>query len=153
MLLPAILFFGAVKVAQTQTAPSVIDAHPEQLLLGQLEEIAMCHHAIKAARHDALAFDQNPFYRYILNSPHKGQGANVYPIPERCKHLETDWILNYTNMHADLKSIEDKTMQDAVGMTISDMATDAQFLTVVINKMAIEGDKAVFWENRDKDIP
>ncbi len=113
----------------------------------------MCHHAIKAAYHDAIVFNQNPYYRYILNAPQKGHGSNVYPIPERCKNLATSWILNYTNMSATTKTLEDKTIRDAVGMTISDMATDAQFLTVVINKMELEGDKAVMWDNRDKDIP
>ena len=115
----------------------------------------MCHHAIKAAHHDGLALGQNPYYRYIVNSPYKGStsGENVYPIPRRCKNLETDWILNYTKMRADIKAIEDKTMHDEVGMTISDIATDAQFLTIVIYKMDIEGDKAAFGENQDKDIP
>jgi curli biogenesis system outer membrane secretion channel CsgG len=124
-----------------------------QLQAGQLEEIAMCHHAIKAARHDGLAFGQNPYYRYILNSPQTGSRSNVYPIPQRCKNMQTAWILNYAKMGADVKAIEDKTMRDEVGMTISDAATDAQFLTIVINKMELEGDKAVFWDNRDKDLP
>lgn len=138
--------------SQAQATPSRLDANSE-LLAGQLEEIAMCHHAIKAAHHDGLALNQNPYYRYILNSPHKGHGQNVYPIPERCKNLATDWILNYTNMSATLRGMQDKVMQDAVAMTISDMATDAQFLSVVINKMALEGEQAILWENRDKDIP
>jgi hypothetical protein len=141
--------------AQTQTPPSHAEQNFNYQLLqaGQLEEIAMCHHAIKAAHHDGLALGQNPYYRYIVYSPQKGSTSNVYPIPQRCKNLETDWILNYTNMRADVKVIEDKTMHDEVGMTISDIATDAQFLTIVINKMDIEGDKAVFAENQDKDIP
>ncbi len=67
--------------------------------------------------------------------------------------MQTAWILNYAKMGADVKAIEDKTMRDEVGMTISDAATDAQFLTIVINKMELEGDKAVFWDNRDKDLP
>jgi len=138
--------------AQTQIGASEVDRHSEELA-GQLEEIAMCHHAIKAAHHDALALNQNPYYRYILYSPHAGHGSNVYPIPERCKNLATDWILNYTKMNTAKKTIEDKTIHDAVGMTISDMATDVQFLTIVINKMDLEGEKAIFWDNRDKDIP
>ena len=56
-------------------------------------------------------------------------------------------------MNTAKKTIEDKTIHDAVGMTISDMATDVQFLTIVINKMDLEGEKAIFWDNRDKDIP
>jgi hypothetical protein len=153
-ILLGLLCSAAVGDAQTQTTPSpnVTNSRVEGLA-GQLEEIAMCHHAIKAAHHDALAFDQNPYYRYILYSPQKGHGANVYPIPERCKNLATEWILDYTKMSADVKTIEDKTIRDSVGMTISDIATDAQFLTIVINKMDLEGDKAVSWENRDKDIP
>jgi hypothetical protein len=139
--------------AQTQTSPSRAEISSYEQQAGQLEEIAMCHHAIKAAHHDGLAFGQNPYYRYIINSPRSGSRENVYPIPQRCKNLETDWILSYTNMHADVKAIEDKTMHDEVGMTISDIATDAQFLTIVINKMDIEGDKAIFAENQDKDIP
>jgi hypothetical protein len=138
--------------AQTQTSPSHAEVSSWELRAGQLEEISMCHHAIKAAYHDGLALDQNPYYRYIVNSPHSGSRSNVYPIPQRCKNLETDWILSYTNMHTDVKAIEDKNMHDEVGMTITDIATDAQFLTIVINKMEIEGDKAEFWENRDKDI-
>src|ERR1039457_7210050 len=153
----ALLCSCAIAVAQTQTTPSEADRHSEELdrklEAGQLEEIAMCHHAIKAAHYDGVALDQNPYYRYILYSPEKGHGANVYPIPERCKGLETSLVLNYTKLSADAKAIEDKTIRDAVGMTISDMATDAQFLTIVINKMNIEGERAVFWESRDKDIP
>jgi hypothetical protein len=144
--------FTAVAVAQTQSDASESRRRYEERA-GQLEEIAMCHHAIKAAHHDALALDQNPYYRYIVYSPHKGQGANVYPIPERCKSLETDWILQYTNLRAEVKAIEDQDIHDAVGLTISDLATDAQFLTVVINKMNLEGEKSIYLENRDKDIP
>jgi hypothetical protein len=152
MLVLALICSGAAVNGQNQKAPLQTDLRSEELA-GQLEETAMCHHAIKAAQHDALALGQNPYYRYVVNSPQKGGGANVYPIPERCKNLETAWILRYTNMGSEAKSIEDKTIHDEVGMTISEMATDAQFLAVVINKMEIEGDKAVFWENRDKDIP
>lgn len=148
----ALICSSAAVDAQNQKAPLQTDLRSEELA-GQLEEIAMCHHAIKAAQHDALALGQNPYYRYIVNSPQKGGGANVYPIPERCKNLETAWILRYTNIGSEAKLIEDKIMHDEVGMTISEMATDAQFLTVVINKIEIEGDKAVFWGNRDKDIP
>jgi hypothetical protein len=38
-------------------------------------------------------------------------------------------------------------------MTLPDISMDAQFLTVVINKMALEGGQATMWENRDKDVP
>jgi C4-type Zn-finger protein len=31
-----------------------------EILFGKHEEIAMCHHAIKAAYHDGVAFNQNP---------------------------------------------------------------------------------------------
>jgi hypothetical protein len=31
-----------------------------QFHLGQLQEMAMCHHAIKAAYHDGIALSQNP---------------------------------------------------------------------------------------------
>jgi hypothetical protein len=137
--------------AQTKTTISEAERRAEASL-GQLEEIAMCHHAIKAAYYDGLSLNQNPYYRYIVYSPHKNNGANVYPIPERCKTLETSWILNYTNLSTDAKALQDKSTHDAVGMTIPDIATDAQFLTIVIDKMTVEGDQAVFWENRDKDI-
>lgn len=142
--------------AAAQTGTPISDAERNfnyQLQAGQLEEIAMCHHAIKAVHHDGLAFDQNPYYRYILNSPQGGSKSNVYPIPKRCKSLETDWVLGYTNLPADAKASQDKIIHDEVGMTISEMATDAQFLTIVINKMDIEGDKAMLWDDRDKDIP
>ena len=142
----------SVAAAHAKVEPSTAERHSEERL-GQLEEIAMCHHAIKAAYHDAIAFSQNPYYRYIVYAPQKEHGSNVYPIPERCKSLATSLILNYTNMSAATKMLEDKTIHDTVGMTISDMATDAQFLTVAINKIDLEGYKAVVWENRDKDIP
>jgi hypothetical protein len=152
MVVLTLICLGAAVDAQNQIAAPQTDRHFEESA-AQLEEIAMCHHAIKAARHDGLALDQNPYYRYILNSPRKGHSENIYPIPERCESLETDLILRYTKMRDDLKAIEDKTVRDEVRMTIPEIATDAQFLTVVINKMAIEGDKADSWENRDKDIP
>ena len=118
-------------------------------MAGQLEEIAMCHHAIKAAHHEALEFDQNPYYRYVMEY----MGQKVFPIPERCKNLAMDWILAYTKMDDKNKAVLDKSVFNEIGMTISHMATDVQFLTVVINKMNIEGSKATLWENEDKDIP
>jgi hypothetical protein len=125
----------------------------QELLAGELEEIAMCHHAIKAAHHDGLALDQNPYFRYILNSPQKGHGENVYPIPERCRNLETSLVLNYSQMSTAAKTGMDINIRDSVQMNIAEISQDAQFLTVVINKMELEGDKAVFVENMDKDIP
>jgi hypothetical protein len=135
----------------TATLPSNLNTQNEEMA-GQLEEIAMCHHAIKAAHHDALWIGQNPYYRYVLYSP-QGRGSNVYPIPARCKSLATDWILTYTKMSEKDKANLDKMISSEIGITISDMATDVQFLTVVIDKMLIEGEKATYWDNADKDIP
>lgn len=135
-----------------QTKPKLSDADKQhEHLSSQLEEIAMCHHAIKAAQHEALEFDQNPYYRYVME--YMGHGHNVFPIPERCKNLATDWIMAYTNMTAKDKADLDKKVFNGIGMTVPDMATDVQFLTVVVNKMTIEGDEANSWKNEDKDIP
>jgi len=119
----------------------------------RLEEIAMCHHAIKAAKHESIAMGQNPYYRYILNAPQKGHASNVYPIPERCKNFAADWVLKYTDMGPGAKVIEEKAIHDEVDMTASDLSSDAQFLTVVLDKMLIEGGDAVYVENMDKDVP
>jgi len=141
--------------AQTPAQPS----HEEQVAnvefrFAELEEIAMCHHAIKAATHDGLALDQNPYYRYILNSPHKGhRGANVYPIPERCRTLETQWALDYTQLSPKFRAMQDSTIQSQIQMTIPEISADAQFMTVVINKIELEGDQVDFITNKDKDIP
>jgi hypothetical protein len=156
MFLLTLLYSSAAIVAQATTGLSPDSRQAEEQAeeqLGQLEEIAMCHHAIKAAHHDAIAFNQNAYYRYILNTSKDAFGSNVYPIPKRCNYFETNWVLAYTNMSTEAKSAFDKTFHDEIGMSISDMATDAQFLTVVINKMAIEGDKAYFHDYMDKDIP
>ncbi|MBB5064815.1 hypothetical protein [Granulicella mallensis] len=141
-------------VAQTQAPPSRAEQEANvEFQFGQLEEIAMCHHAIKAARHDGLALGQNPYYRYILNSPQKGHDENVYPIPARCKNLETQWVLDYAQLSQKFKDMQDSTIQTQIQMTIPEISADAQFMTVVINKMELEGSKATFLDNRDKDTP
>jgi len=141
---------GASALAQSKPVPPAVDKRHEQLA-SQLEEIAMCHHAIKAARHEALSLDQNPYYRYLINS--QEQGLNVYPIPARCNSLDTDWILSYTKMSETGKVDLDKAVFGSIGMKISDMAGNAQFLNVLVRKMAIEGSGASLMENEDKDIP
>lgn len=154
-------FLGTHALGQTPSAsPSAegrsdsrADQFQYELHAARLEEIAMCHHAIKAAKHESIAFGQNPYYRYILNAPQKGHTSNVYPIPERCKNLETDWVLKYTNMGPGTKASEEKALHDELDMTASDISNDAQFLTVVLVKMLIEGGDAVYLENMDKDIP
>jgi hypothetical protein len=149
LLVPTVV--GAPALGQSGPAmPPTVDKQHEQLA-SQLEEIAMCHHAIKAAHHEALYLDQNPYYRYLINS--QEQGLNVYPIPARCNSLDTDWILSYTKLSDKEKADLDKALFGSIGMKISDMAGDAQFLTVIIRKMAIEGSGASLWENEDKDIP
>jgi hypothetical protein len=155
MILALVQLVGTGASGQAKLAPATAEqiSREYELRAARLEEIAMCHHAIRAARHDATAVDQNPYYRYIIYSPHRGSTAHVYPIPERCRNLETNWVLGYTNMGAEMKTIEEKSIHDEVGMTVSDIASDAQFLTVVIDKVAIEGDDAVYWENMDKHVP
>lgn len=153
LLLLTVTIAGITAFGQTTSpTPSTVDK-AQDLLSGQLEEIAMCHHAIKAAHYDALATGQNPYYRYILNSPHDGSRENVYPIPERCKSLAEGVILEYTKFDDATRAVFAKSIFDQIGVTIPDMATDVQFLTAVISKMTIEGNKAIFWENEDKDIP
>ena len=154
-------FLGTHALGQTPSAsPSMegrsdsrADQSQYELRAARLEEIAMCHHAIKAAKHESIAIGQNPYYRYILNAPQKGHTSNVYPIPERCKNLETDWVLKYTNMVPGAKAIEEKAIHDEVDMTASDISSDAQFLAAVLDKMLIEGGDAVYGENMDKDVP
>ena len=143
---------AAACIGQTQSGLGSAQSHSEEML-GQLEEIAMCHHAIKAARHFAVAFNENAYYQYLVNSPQKGHDQYIFPIPQRCTALETSWVLDYTTASAGVKAAEDEIMHDTVEMTISDISSDAQFLTVVINKMEREGEGAVFLENEDKDVP
>jgi hypothetical protein len=152
-LLLAFTFLGTSAVAQKTSAPSsAVDKNYEQTS-GQLEEIAMCHHAIKAAYHDSLWLGDNPYFRYVLNSPQQGSRSNIYPIPERCKNIAMSWILSYTKMNEKDKGLLDRSIASEIGMTVPDMAIDVQFLTIVINKMLIEGDKATFYENKDKNVP
>jgi len=121
-------------------------------MLAQLEEIAMCHHAINAAHHDALSAEhpaeQDAYYLYILNAQ-----SHLYPVPERCKDFETNWILSYMKMNAGERNELDENVFDQIGMKVTGIAADAEFLGVVVNKIQIEGSKAALWENRDKDIP
>jgi hypothetical protein len=159
-----LLFAGIIAAnaaSQTQSATPTPERHIDlqtaqfryEMRAARAEGIAMCHHAIRAAKHEAMAVEQNAYYRYILNAPRKENTKNVYPIPERCKNLETDWVLSYTNMGPEAKTTEEKTIRDEVGLAAPDISSDAQFLTVVLDKILIEGDDAVYWENRDKDIP
>lgn len=62
-------------------------------------------------------------------------------------------MLSYSQYSADSKALQDKFIHDEIGLSIAEISADAQFLTVVINKMELEGDKAQFIENKDKDIP
>lgn len=130
--LPALLFvcFPGGTSAQTQS-PSAAEVRHEEIA-SQLEEIAMCHHAIKAAHHDAISLGQNPYYRYIINSPRARSDENVYPIPERCQHFESKWVMDYTTIDAAGKADLDKIFSGEIGMRIQDIADDARFLTKVI---------------------
>jgi len=166
LLFIVFIFSSVALYAQTQTQPSALFAPRQtplsreemearmELHFGELEEIAMCHHAIKAAKHDGLALHQNPYYRYIVYAPQKGHGSNVYPVPERCRTIETRWVLDYTQEDKpEFKAMQEKSIQGLIQMTIPEISADAQFLTVVINKMEIEGDQAIYMENMDKHIP
>jgi hypothetical protein len=121
-------------------------------MLAQLEEIAMCHHAINAAHHDALSaersMEQDAYYLYIVNVQ-----SHLYPVPERCKEFDTTWILSYMKMNAAERNELDESVFDQIGMKVTGIAADAEFLGVVVNKMSVEGSKAALWENRNKDIP
>lgn len=141
---------GASALCQGKPVPPAVDKQHEELA-SQLEEIAMCHHAIKAAHHEALSLDQNPYFRYLINS--QEQGLNVYPMPRRCDNLITKWILIYTKGSDKEKVDLDRTVVRIIGMNISDMAEDAQFLNVIVRKMDLEGSGASLTENQDKDIP
>ncbi len=123
-------FAGTSALAQSKSPSPDEVLHAE--LAAQLEEIAMCHHAIRAAHHEAIRLGQNPFFRYIINSPRAGSNENIYPIPERCEHFESKWVMDYTTMDAAGKVDLDKIFSNAIGMTIADIAADAQFLTKVI---------------------
>lgn len=153
LLFLTIAFAGIFALGQTASKSLSATDRNRNFFAGQLEEIAMCHHAIKAAHYDALSLGQNPYYRYILNAPHEGSYENVYPIPERCKSLAESWILQYAKMDDHNKAVLDKSIFNQIGMTISDMATDVQFLTAVISKQTIEGKGAIYLENEGKDIP
>jgi hypothetical protein len=160
-ILLAIVFASPRVFGQTSSPPQTAERHDDlqalrseyELQGARLEEIAMCHHAIKAAKHEAVAFGQNPYYRYILNAPQKGRNKNIYPIPERCKNIATDFVLSYTTLESETKATQEKALHDVTDMTVEDVSSDAQFMTVVLDKVQIEGDDAVYWENRDKHVP
>jgi hypothetical protein len=64
----SVTLVGVTALGQTTPTPtSTVDTQHEQMA-GQLEEIAMCHHAIKAAHHDALSLGQSPYYRQISSA-------------------------------------------------------------------------------------
>lgn len=123
-----VMFFFAAAAAAAQVQPTPPGDVPEhERLASQLEEIAMCHHAIKAAGYEAAMLNQNRVYRYIIEAD-----AHTYPIPERCKNIATEWIVAYTGMDNKDKSNLDKITTAKIRMTIPDMAADAEFLSTVI---------------------
>jgi hypothetical protein len=137
-LLLAFTFLGTSAVAQKTSAPSsAVDKNYEQTS-GQLEEIAMCHHAIKAAYHDSLWLGDNPYFRYVLNSPQQGSRSNIYPIPERCKNIAMSWILSYTKMNEKDKGLLDRSIASEIGMTVPDMAIDVQFSLKAIKRHSMK---------------
>lgn len=122
-----IFSFAATRVvAQAQPTPSNASDEHEQLA-SQLEEIAMCHHAIKAAGHEAARLNQNRVYRYLIDAD-----GHIYPIPERCKNIATEWVVAYTGMDTKDKANLDRTTTNQIGLTIPDMAADVGFLSTVI---------------------
>ena len=92
----------------------------------------MCHHAILAARHEAISLNQNAYFRYIINSPRKNSDQNIYPIPERCKFFASEWVMGYTAADAEGKTGLEKVFANVIGATPADIAADVQFLTKVI---------------------
>lgn len=124
----SIVFFVAAAIAVAQAPSTTLGDNDEhEHMASELEEIAMCHHAIKAAGHEAARLNQNRVYRYIIDAD-----GHIYPIPERCKNIATEWIVAYTGMDAKEKVNLDKIMTIQIGVTIPDVAADVEFLSTVI---------------------
>lgn len=128
--LVTITFTGSCAGAQAQL--SAAETSRLQGLVAELEEVAMCHHALRVAGHEGLSLNQSPYYRYIINSPHKGSTVTILPMPDRCKNIETKWMSQYSDADAKGKTNFDQDFA-SLGMTADDIAADARFMTQVIS--------------------
>ena len=117
---------GYGQTPATAKGPSEVVRHQEGLG-AELEEIAMCHHAILAARHEAISLNQNAYFRYIINSPRKNSDQNIYPIP-----VVASFSHRNTADDAEGKTGLEKVFANVIGATPADIAADVQFLTKVI---------------------
>lgn len=120
---------GGILHAQTTSKPSTEEIEHLTRLSSELEDVAMCHHAIKSAQYQAQANNQNSYYRFLLMD-----SLHVYPDADHCKAMEDKWVVNYETLDADGKKFLDRVFTN-LGMTLSDTASDATFMsTVTLNK-------------------
>ena len=143
LIVYAALGFGVLAVGaygQTSTAPDGAARDKVnkdlELFTSQVEEIAMCNHAIKAARHMSLSLSDDPADRYAaMTSGHTA----VYPDPEECSSVEQIWITSYIAASDHGRSSLEKMLSNVAGMTAKDVAVDGEFFSAVVSKKTING--------------
>ena len=120
----AIVFFAFALSIGAQTAPTN-DNHVEELM-SELEDIAMCHHAIQSAHHQAAFQNQNAYYRYLLMD-----SFGDYPKAERCEAVTNRWVVDYATRTDEDKKTLDSIVKEKFGTTFPETASDAKFMSVV----------------------
>ena len=120
----AIAFLAFTLRVSAQTAPTS-DKQAEGLR-SELEDIAMCHHAIESARHQATSHNQNAYFRYLLMD-----SFGDYPKAERCEAVTKNWVVDYATQADEDKKSLDGMLKGKFGVTFPEIASDAKFMSVV----------------------
>lgn len=120
----AIVFLAFTLRVSAQTA-STSDKQAEEVM-SELEDIAMCHHAIESAHHQAAFQSQNAYYRYLLMD-----SIGDYPKAERCEAVTKNWVVDYATQAEEDKKSLDSMLKEKFGVTFPEIAFDAKFMSVV----------------------
>jgi hypothetical protein len=124
-----ILGMSAQEEIYSQTAATSNKVTSDKLteeLMSELEDIAMCHHAIQSAHHQATFSDQNAYYRYLLV-----ESFGAYPKAERCEAVTEKWVVNYATEPEEDKKSSDIMLKGKFGVTFPEIASDAKFISTV----------------------
>jgi hypothetical protein len=120
----AIVFLAFTLRVTGQTAPT--NNNQAEELMSELEDIAMCHHAIESARHQVAFQNQNAYYRYLLMD-----SFGDYPKAERCEAVTKKWAVDYATQAEEDKKSLDSVLKEKFGTTFPEIASDAKFMSVV----------------------
>jgi hypothetical protein len=108
------------------SAQTVSTSDNQEELRSELEDIAMCHHAIESAHHQATFQNQNAYYRYLLMD-----SFGAYPKAERCEAVTKSWVVDYATQAEEDKKSSDSMLKARFGVTFPEIASDAKFMSVV----------------------